>query len=56
MRKKHRFVEKNLSPVFALNPIPGYDSAAKLAKNAFQYGKTIRKLILKKNILIERAL
>jgi aspartate ammonia-lyase len=52
----HEFVEKSLSLVTALNPILGYDRAAKLAKEAFESGKTIRKLILENNILTEQEL
>ena len=38
------FVEKSLSMVTSLNPLIGYEQAAKLAKEAFASGKTIREL------------
>ena len=37
-------IEKNLSIVTALNPIIGYDNAAKLAKQAYAEGKNIREI------------
>ncbi len=41
-------VEKSLSMVTSLNPLIGYDAAAKLAKEAFKSGKTIRELCQEK--------
>ncbi len=38
------FVEQSLSMVTSLNPLIGYEQAAKLAKEAFASGKTIREL------------
>lgn len=37
-------IEKNISIVTALNPLIGYDNAAKLAKQAYTEGKNIREL------------
>ncbi len=45
------FVEKSLSMVTSLNPLIGYEKAAKLAKEAFATGKTIRQLCTEQNIV-----
>ncbi len=44
-------VEKSLAMVTALNPIIGYDAAAKIAKEAYETGKSIRQVILEKELL-----
>ncbi|MDX1961745.1 MAG: class II fumarate hydratase [Pirellulales bacterium] len=44
-------VEKSLSMVTSLNPHIGYEKAAKLAKEAFASGKTIRELCVEQAIL-----
>lgn len=44
-------VEKSLSMVTSLNPLIGYEKAAKLAKEAFATGKTIRQLCEDEGIL-----
>jgi fumarate hydratase class II len=44
-------VEKSLSMVTSLNPYIGYEKAAKLAKEAFKSGKTIRQLCEEQQIL-----
>lgn len=49
-------VEQSLSMVTSLNPLIGYEKAAKLAKEAFATGKTIRELCLEQNILPHEAL
>ena len=53
-------VERSLSTVTGLNLLIGYEKAAKLAKEAFKTGKTIRQLCEEKNILpkeeLDRAL
>jgi len=41
-------VEKSLSMVTSLNPYIGYEAAAKLAKDAFASGKTIRELLCRR--------
>jgi fumarate hydratase class II len=41
-------VEQSLAMVTSLNPLIGYDTAAALAKEAFQSGKTVRALCLEK--------
>ncbi len=44
-------VEQSLSMCTSLNPLIGYEQAAKLAKEAFASGQTIRELCLEKRIL-----
>ena len=44
-------VEQSLSMVTSLNPYIGYEKAAKLTKEAFASGKTIRELCLEQQIL-----
>ena len=44
-------VEQSLSMCTSLNPLIGYDKAAKLAKQAFSTGQTIRQLCEEENIL-----
>jgi len=49
-------VEQSLSMCTSLNPLIGYEQAAKLAKEAFATGQTIRELCLEKQILPEETL
>ena len=49
-------VEQSLSMCTSLNPLIGYEMAAKLAKEAFASGQTIRELCLDKGILPEQTL
>jgi fumarate hydratase class II len=49
-------VEKSLAMVTSLNPHIGYEKAAKLAKEAFASGQTIRELCLEQMILDEKTL
>ncbi|MDZ7618257.1 MAG: class II fumarate hydratase [Patescibacteria group bacterium] len=49
-------IERSLSMVTGLNPYIGYESAAALAKEAFQTGKTIRQLCTEKGVLPEAEL
>ncbi|WP_153555718.1 class II fumarate hydratase [Roseimaritima sediminicola] len=49
-------VEQSLSMCTSLNPLIGYEQAAKLAKEAFATGKTIRELCIEKGVLDEQAL
>lgn len=44
-------VEQSLSMVTSLNPYIGYEKAAKLTKEAFASGKTIRELCLEQKVL-----
>ncbi len=52
----HAAVEQSLSMATSLNPLIGYEMAAKLTKEAFATGKTIRELCLEKKILSEEQL
>jgi fumarate hydratase class II len=49
-------VEQSLSMCTSLNPLIGYEQAAKLAKEAFASGQTIRELCREKEILPEDQL
>lgn len=49
-------VEQSLSMCTSLNPLIGYERAAKLAKEAFASGKTIRQLCQEQQILDEETL
>ena len=49
-------IEKSLSMVTSLNPHIGYEMASKIAKEAFQTGKTIRELCQEKELLPEETL
>jgi fumarate hydratase class II len=49
-------VEQSLSMCTSLNPLIGYEQAAKLAKEAFSSGQTIRELCREKGILPEDTL
>ena len=49
-------VEQSLSMVTSLNPLIGYESAARLAKEAFSSGKTIRQLCREQGVLPEQTL
>ena len=49
-------VEKSLSMCTSLNPLIGYEKAAKLAKEAFAENRTIRELCREKGILPEDTL
>ncbi len=49
-------VEQSLSMCTSLNPLIGYEQAAKLAKEAFATGQTIRQLCQEKKILPEETL
>jgi fumarate hydratase class II len=51
IEKCESFVEQSLSMCTSLNPHIGYEKAAKLAKEAFATGKTIRELCEEQNIL-----
>jgi fumarate hydratase class II len=53
-------VEKSLMLVTALNPFIGYDQAAKVAKEAYRSGRTLREVVLAEKLLdaatLDRAL
>jgi fumarate hydratase class II len=54
--KCESFVEQSLSMCTSLNPHIGYEKAAKLAKDAFASGKTIRELCEEMDLLPEDTL
>jgi fumarate hydratase class II len=49
-------IEQSLMMVTSLAPVLGYDAAAKLAKEAFAEGKTIRQLVKEKKLLDDKKL
>ena len=49
-------MEQSLSMVTSLNPYIGYEKAAKLAKEAFQSGATIRELCQQDEVLSDEDL
>jgi fumarate hydratase class II len=49
-------VEQSLSMSTSLNPLIGYEKAAKITKEAFATGKTIRQLCIEQNVLPEKQL
>ncbi|HEX7009300.1 MAG TPA: class II fumarate hydratase [Phycisphaeraceae bacterium] len=51
-----QLIEQSLMMVTSLAPVIGYDQAAKLAKEAFSEGKTIRELAREKKLLDEDRL
>ena len=56
--KKMFFREKYVSValVTSLNPLIGYDEAAKVAKEAFETGKTVRALLEEKELVSKEDL
>jgi fumarate hydratase class II len=51
-----QMIEQSLMMVTSLAPVLGYDASAKLAKEAFETGKTIRQLVREKGLLDEARL
>jgi fumarate hydratase class II len=49
-------VEKSLALCTALSPIIGYDRASKIAKQAYETGKTVREVALEQKILPEEKI
>jgi fumarate hydratase, class II len=51
--KEHceKMIEKSLAMVTALAPVIGYDAAAKIAKESYTTGKTVREVALAHNVL-----
>jgi fumarate hydratase class II len=49
-------IEKSLAMVTALAPVIGYDAAAKIAKESFATGKTVREVALAHKVLTEDKL
>ena len=50
-KKCEDYIEKSLSMCTILVPVIGYDKTAEIAYEAYNTGKTIRELLLEKNIL-----
>ncbi len=50
-KKCEDYIEKSLSMCTILVPVIGYDKTAEIAYEAYETGKTIRELLLEKNIL-----
>jgi fumarate hydratase, class II len=49
-------VEKSLAMVTSLSPLLGYEAAARIAREAYAQGKTIREVVLQKKLLPEDEL
>jgi fumarate hydratase class II len=49
-------IENSLAMVTALAPKIGYDAAAKIAKEAYEMGKTVRQIVFEQKILSEQDL
>ncbi len=52
----HELMEQSLALGTALNPVIGYDRAAKIAKKAYSSGKTIREVVKEEGILSDEEL
>ncbi len=50
-KRCEELVERSLAMVTALNPVIGYDEAARVAKEAFETGKTLREVILSRKLV-----
>ena len=49
-------IEESLAMCTALAPVIGYEAAAKLAKDAYKSGKTVREVAREQNVLPEKRL
>ena len=56
LKRIKELAEANISVVTALAPKLGYDTAAKLAKEACETGETLRAIVLKKGLMPEAEL
>ena len=54
--KCEKYIEGSLAMCTSLAPIIGYDAAAEIAYEAFKTGKTIREVVLQKNILDKKTI
>ncbi|MGD0624231.1 MAG: class II fumarate hydratase [Thermodesulfobacteriota bacterium] len=52
----HEMIERSLAMVTALSPHIGYDAAAKIAREAYESGKTVREVALEKRVVPEGVL
>ena len=50
-KRCEEMVEKSLAMVTSLAPIIGYDAAAKIAKEAYETGRTVREICVEKKVL-----
>lgn len=50
-KRCEEMIEKSLAMCTSLAPIIGYDDAAKIAKEAYDTGKTVREVAIEKNVL-----
>ena len=50
-KKCNDYIEKSLAMCTSLAPIIGYDKAAEIAYEAYNSGKTVKQIVLEKNIL-----
>ena len=50
-KRCEEMIEKSLAMCTSLAPVIGYDNAAKIAKEAYATGKTVREVALEKNVL-----
>ena len=55
-KRCEEMIEKSLAMVTALAPVIGYDAAAKIAKESFATGKTVREVALAHKVLPENKL
>ena len=51
MGRIEKFLSESLMLVTALNPVIGYDNAARIAKAAYEEGKTLREAAIELGIL-----
>ncbi len=49
VEKCHGYVERSLAMCTALAPLIGYDKAARIAKTAYETGRTVREVALEKS-------
>jgi fumarate hydratase class II len=49
-------IERSLAMATALSPHIGYDAAAKIAREAYESGKTVREVALEKRVVPEGVL
>ena len=56
VKRNAEMIEKSLAMCTSLAPIIGYDAAAKIAKEAFASGKTVREVAREHNVMSEEEL
>jgi len=55
-KRCEEMIEKSLAMCTSLAPVIGYDAAAKIAKEAYESGKTVREVALEKKVLPDAKL